>query len=87
MNEETVRSAVSNEIRTKIIACLGTSAKTVAELRTVCELSQSAVSQHLMRLRAAGAVTSERKGRAQMYRAADRRLVEVCRSIINLTRK
>lgn len=87
MNGTTVRSTISNPTRTRILACLGTGAKTVQELCLVCRLSQSAVSQHLMRLRSAGAVVSERNGRNRIYRASDRRLVALCRSVIRLTEK
>ncbi len=86
MHKKAVRAAVSNETRTRIIACLGTGHKTVNELRAVCRLSQSAVSQHLMRLRAAGAVASEKRGRERVYRATHPSIVRVCRSIINLIR-
>ena len=87
MKKKAVRSAIDNETRTRILVCLGTGTKTVNELCSVCSMSQSAVSQHLMKLRASGAVESVRKGREQLYRATDRRLVELCRSIINLTRR
>ena len=85
MDAQTIDAALSNPVRRKIIVCLGTHAKTVSDLCAVCTLSQSAVSQHLMKLRAAGAVTSTVRGRERLYRVADRRLVSICRTIANLT--
>jgi DNA-binding transcriptional ArsR family regulator len=71
----------------RILACLGTGRKTVSELRVVCRLSQSAVSQHLMKLRTSGAVRSEKRGRERVYQAADHALAHICRSIIKLIQK
>lgn len=84
MNRKMLHTVLSNDVRTRLVMCLGTGGKTVGELRSVCGLSQSAVSQHLMKLRAAGAVASEKRGRERVYRTADRRLVQVCRTIIKL---
>jgi len=84
MNKRAVNAAISNEIRTRILVCLGSGTKTVRELCSVCKLSQSAVSQHLMKLRAGGAVVSRERGRERLYRAVDKKLVRLCRSIISL---
>ena len=43
----------------------------VGELRSVVGLSQSALSQHLARLRAAGMVATRREGQTIHYRLAD----------------
>lgn len=84
MQRRAVHAALSNETRIRILACLGEGEKSVTELCTVCKLSQSAVSQHLMKLRASGAVASEKRGRERMYRVANKELARICRSIIKL---
>lgn len=85
MDARAVDIALSNPVRRKIIACLGSRTKTVSDLCAACTLSQSAVSQHLMKLRLSGAVTSTKSGRERLYRVADRRLASICRTITNLT--
>ena len=49
----------------------GAGEASVGELQSVVGLSQSALSQHLARLRAAGMVTTRRDGQTIHYRLAD----------------
>ncbi len=60
--------AFSNEVRLKIIICLKHGEKNVSELIGNCDLSQSAVSQHLEKLRKSGLVTTRREGKEIYYR-------------------
>ena len=48
-------------------------------------MSQSCVSQHLQKLRAAGVVTSERQGNEVFYRVASRAAAEVLASLFRET--
>lgn len=68
---DAVLSAFTNPVRLKIIACLAEQPKNVSELIGTCDLSQSAISQHLARLRQTGLVTTERHGKAIYYRISD----------------
>ncbi len=79
--------AFSNMQRLKMLICLGKSSKNVSELVCNCGLSQSAVSQHLAKLREAGVLRCERAGREQYYRVADEELLEVAEKILNLYNK
>ena len=58
-------NAFSNKVRIGLISCLEKE-KTVTELINTCNLSQSAVSQHLAKLRKANIVSTKRQGK-QIY--------------------
>jgi len=63
--------AVANPIRVKLILCLGKKPKNVSELIKVCNLSQSAVSQHLSILKKADIVVSQKEGKEIYYHLKD----------------
>jgi DNA-binding transcriptional ArsR family regulator len=58
----------SNITRVKILSCLAEKNKNVTDLIRNCGLSQSAVSQHLKKLKNMGMVDYEIKGRERLYR-------------------
>lgn len=60
-------SSFSNQTRLQLITCLSTGEKNVTQLIGNCGLSQSAVSQHLEKLRSAGLVITRRKGKEIYY--------------------
>lgn len=60
-------SAFSNPVRLKILCCLSKGKKNVNELIGNCGLAQSAVSQHLIRLKKAGLVKDEKIGKFVYY--------------------
>ncbi|MBP9719199.1 MAG: winged helix-turn-helix transcriptional regulator [Candidatus Levybacteria bacterium] len=62
-----VLSAFSNIVRLKLILCLSNGDKNVTQLIKNCGLSQSAVSQHLEKLRNAGLVTTKKEGKEIYY--------------------
>ena len=64
---DSVFKAIAHPIRRDIIALLATSSRSVKELTTKFEMSQSAISQHLRRLRDAELVASKRVGIEQHY--------------------
>lgn len=68
--EQPILSAFSNEVRLRLIVCLSRKSLNVAELIKNCGLSQSAVSQHLKKLRTAGVVTTKRRGKEVYYSLA-----------------
>lgn len=66
----TVLSALNNETRLQLILCLSKKPKSVSEMIAICGLSQSAVSQHLSKLRLTGLVTTEKRGKTVYYSLA-----------------
>lgn len=81
-NEVDFFKAFGNITRVKIIACLGEASKNVTGLIQNCDLSQSAVSQHLMLLRALGIVTVKRQGREQQYSLVFPELSPIAHSLL-----
>lgn len=64
--------ALSNERRLKIICALYQGEKNVGELEVIVGLSQSALSQHLARLRRDGLVNTRRDAQTIYYSMNDR---------------
>lgn len=62
-----VLSSFSNETRVKLLLCLSQEDRNVTQLIQHCGLSQSAVSQHLEKLRTSGLVTTKREGKEIYY--------------------
>lgn len=71
---------LANEKRLLVLCFLASRGEmTVGELVEVAKLSQSALSQHLARLRADGLVTFRRSSQTLHYRLADKRATRVLR--------
>ncbi len=66
MNKQLL-STLANPIRLKLLCCLSRGAKNVTQLIENCSLSQSAVSQHLARLKTVGLVNTTRVGKVIIY--------------------
>jgi ArsR family transcriptional regulator, virulence genes transcriptional regulator len=64
----TFLKALAHEGRLEILCLLGDNELTVGEIEAILGLSQAAVSQQLMRLRAEGLVEARREGRFIHYR-------------------
>lgn len=77
----------SNITRIKIVSCLGNKEKNVTELITHCKLSQSALSQHLMKLKEDGIVTCRKIGRRVYYKVNYKELPEITKQIYYLAEK
>ncbi len=69
--------AVANEKRLKIMCVLSGGEKSVGELEKVIDLSQSALSQHLARLRRDRVVTTRRDAQTIYYSILDNNVVEL----------
>ncbi|MDO8269605.1 MAG: metalloregulator ArsR/SmtB family transcription factor [Candidatus Levybacteria bacterium] len=65
--ESLILSSLANHTRLKLLICLSESEKNVTQLIGNCGLSQSAVSQHLEKLRNAGLVTTKKIGKEVYY--------------------
>lgn len=65
--ETNILSLFSNTVRLQLLICLAKGEKNVTQLIGNCGLSQSAVSQHLEKLRSAGIVETKRQGKEIYY--------------------
>ena len=65
---EALLKQMANSARLQILCSLMEGGRSVGELSSLVDLSQSAVSQHLMKMREAGLVEAERQGQAMIYR-------------------
>lgn len=63
----TVFNALGNPVRLRLLCCLSKGKKNVRELIQNCGLAQSAVSQHLTKLKQAGLVSSQKNGKYMYY--------------------
>jgi len=77
-------SVLSNEKRLRLLLCLE-KPHSVSQLLEKCNLSQSALSQHLTKLKRAGFVNCSRDGNRQIYITKNKKIIKVAKSIIELT--
>ncbi len=66
-----VLRALAHPVRMKIVSLLGEGELCVKRLEEILGIRQPSVSQHLMRLRRAGLISSERRGHLVCYRLTD----------------
>ena len=83
MNENLFQM-VGNQTRAHLIVCLSHGESTVTVLHARCKLSQSALSQHLAKLRSSGCVKARRDGQKIYYRLTDKRVGSLCKRLIEL---
>lgn len=76
--------AFSNENRVRLLICLAKE-KSVTELLSKCELSQSALSQHLKILKDCGVVICKREGKQQIYSIKNKKALEIAKELIKLS--
>tara|TARA_R110002072_G_scaffold23661_4_gene81446 strand:+ start:181 stop:477 length:297 start_codon:yes stop_codon:yes gene_type:complete len=76
--------ALSNEKRLLIVCALHKGEKSVGELEALVDLSQSALSQHLARLRKDGVVQTRREAQTIYYTLADAATNEVLRCLYGI---
>lgn len=82
-----VIDAIANPIRLQLILCLGNKEKTVQELIDKCTLSQSAVSQHLMKLKQAKLVKDRKEGRFAYYSVTHTSSIKIAKDMQELAKK
>lgn len=70
--------------RLKIMMCLGKGPKNVGQLIKNCGLSQSAVSQHLTKLKVAGVLKCNCKGRERIYELKNQKAAEISSYLYDL---
>lgn len=76
--------ALSHEARLRVLCELSAGEKSVGELVQRSGLSQSALSQHLARLRADDLVATRREAQSIYYSVADPKVVKIVRLLFQL---
>ena len=84
---EAIVKALCNPVRLQLIKCISMKDSTVGELISNCGLSQSAVSQHLNKLKKAGFVKDIKIGREVKYSLINKNLSKISDLILNLTKE
>lgn len=79
-----VYTALGNRIRAKLILCLAEKSKNVSQLIGTCGLAQSAVSQHLAKLKQSGLVTSKKQGKEVWYSLRYTKAATICKLMRSL---
>lgn len=74
---------LSNKKRLLLLKCLQ-KPHSVNDLLKKCDLSQSALSQHLSKLKDGGFVVCERDGNNQIYKISDKKIISVINGILSL---
>lgn len=77
--ENKIIYAFSNPVRLKLLCCLNEKSQNVEELTTHCGLAQSAVSQHLKKLKKTGLVITKRKGRFIYYSLSNKKTGKIAK--------
>ncbi len=80
----TLLKALSNERRLEIVCALYEGEKSVGALEEIVRLSQSALSQHLARLRRDGFVNTRREAQTIYYSLADAAVEEILRCLYDI---
>lgn len=68
---------LANDKRLMVCCCLGDEELSVSELNTQVPLSQSALSQHLAKMREANIVSTRREGKVIYYRLANENVLKI----------
>jgi DNA-binding transcriptional ArsR family regulator len=85
--QATITSSFANITRLKLLVCLGNGDKNVTELIGSCGLSQSAVSQHLERLRRAKLVSTKRNGKEIIYKLTSKKSAQIADDLLKFTKE
>ena len=76
-----VLKSLSHPVRLKILCQVVEGDKTVSELTEFCQISQSAMSQFLGRLKSEGILVSRREGHHVFYQVSDEKLFKLLRAL------
>jgi ArsR family transcriptional regulator, virulence genes transcriptional regulator len=79
-----IYSAFGNQTRTKLILCLSKKPKNVSEMIKTCGLSQSAVSQHLGKLKKSGIVETRKDGKEVWYSLKYKKAADISKLLLSL---
>jgi ArsR family transcriptional regulator len=75
---------LSHPQRLLVLCSLADGEKSVGEIEVACGASQSAVSQFLKGMRLDGLIESRREGKMVYYKIADKRVMELMRSLYSI---
>lgn len=81
---EQLLKSLANANRLMVLCHLVSGEKTVGELERKLELSQSALSQHLAKLRTQGIVDFRKEGTTAYYRITDPKAMEILQSLYDM---
>lgn len=81
--ESNVLSSLANHTRLKLLVCLSESEKNVTQLIGNCGLSQSAVSQHLEKLRSARLVRARKEGKEVYYSLSNKKIAQMSTKLLS----
>ena len=87
MKNYSLVNAFANPVRLKLLCCLSKGKKNVQELIQTCNLAQSAVSQHLIKLKLAGLVRDKKEGKYVYYSLIHPKVAKVAKQIEDLTKE
>ena len=76
-----VLKALSHPVRLKILCHIMEKERSVNELTEFCEISQSAMSQFLNRMKAEGVVVARRDRNFMYYSIADKKLIRLLQAL------
>lgn len=76
--------ALANETRLMVLCSLVNGEHSVSALQDACDLSQSALSQHLARLREEGLVATRREAQTIYYSLADPKAARVLETLADI---
>ncbi len=82
-----IYSVLGNEVRVKLLLCFSRKSKTVTEMIQTCGLAQSAVSQHLAKLKSAHLVETTKRGKEVYYSLKNKKAADVCRLLESLQKE
>ena len=79
-----ILKSLSHPQRLMILGYLSENQKSVSELTDLCQISQSQISQFLIRMKSEKLINSKSKGKLKLYYIEDIRIKSLIRKIINI---
>ena len=76
-----VMASLSHPTRLKVLCSLMGGEQTVGDLTEICDISQPAMSQFLIRMKDDGMVSSRKEGQKVFYEISDKNLLKVLKAI------
>lgn len=78
-NVSLILKSISHPVRLKILCLLMDQERSVNDLTEICDISQSAMSQFLKRMKSEGVLESRREHNFIFYRIADKKIIRLLR--------
>jgi DNA-binding transcriptional ArsR family regulator len=87
MVETSILKVFTSLPRLKLLLCSKDKEKNVTQLTKICGLAQSAVSQHLAKLKKWDLVETRKEGRYVYYRLKNKQIISICKNLYQLVKK